>query len=181
MKNICGKAARGATRGGGKFAIISISEAGNASYFCTHSASQIGPEWRDVDLQEWLATRYQPSASDLTQEAAAKPLQTAASAAQPSHDPKACTVPAPVTVPQSSETSVTTPASAAHKIKGLGRLKSRLAQTGIMTVQQLANADDTVLQAVMATAPNKEGFVNAVKYAREIVHQFCLLSKPSNS
>jgi hypothetical protein len=166
MRFLCKQAAAGATRSGGKFAIISLSEAGHASYYCTHNPEQMVVHWQNEDLQQWLDGRCSAAMS--------------ASVAAPS----AVDIPALATghtngaLPDLwlpvADLPAMTPASAAYKLKGLGKMKTRLAQAGVATVAQLATASESVLQEILnpGNAQQKLSYLSAFARAKAIMGVF---------
>ena len=60
MEYLAKSARKVSVRSGGHFAVIGISEAGAAAFFCTHQDGELAELWQKNELQSWLQLRHQP-------------------------------------------------------------------------------------------------------------------------
>eukprot|EP01043_Picozoa_sp_COSAG02_P004650 COSAG02_NODE_123_length_35269_cov_51.697526_6_plen_300_part_00 len=129
MEYLASTARKISVRSGGHFAVIGISEAGDASFFCTHQDGQLTKLWQKEEVQSWLQMRHR----------------------QP-EDP----------VVQAGD-------EPAYKTPGLGKLKKFMASHGVITVSDLAWADDAVIAAISLKVKNRDKFQAALSDVRTLI------------
>jgi hypothetical protein len=67
MEYLASTARKISVRSGGHFAVIGISDVGDASFFCTHQDGQLTELWQKEDVQSWLQLRHQQPEEPETQ------------------------------------------------------------------------------------------------------------------
>ena len=129
MEYLASTARKISVRSGGHFAVIGISEAGDASFFCTHQDGQLTKLWQKEEVQSWLQLRHRQPESPVVQ-AGDEP---------------------------------------AYKTPGLGKLKKFMASHGVITVSDLAWADDAVIAAISLKVKSRDKFQAALRDVRTLI------------